>query len=51
MKDRKGKKFRVLADEEKQAGIHKEYLEQVKCCHDTGLQRNNDEEWLHSLEQ
>ena len=40
----KAKKFRELADEEKQAGIHgqwqqespaREYLEQVKCCHDT----------------
>ena len=40
----KAKKFRQLADEEKQAGTHgqwlqespaKEYLEQVKCCHDT----------------
>ena len=38
------KKFRQLANEEKQAGIQgqwqqespaKEYLEQVKCCHDT----------------
>ena len=38
------KRFRKLADEEKQAGIQgqwqqespaKEYLEQVKCCHDT----------------
>ena len=38
------KRFRELADEEKQAGIQgqwqqespaKEYLEQVKCCHDT----------------
>ena len=40
----KAKKFRQLADEEKQAGIQgqwrqespaKEYLEQVKCCADT----------------
>ena len=40
----KAKKFRQLADEEKQAGIQgqwqqespaREYLEQVKCCHDT----------------
>ena len=40
----KAKKYRQLADEEKQAGIQgqwqqespaKEYLEQVKCCHDT----------------
>ena len=40
----KAKKFRQLADEEKQAGIQgqwqqespaKEHLEQVKCCHDT----------------
>ena len=40
----RAKKFRQLADEEKQAGIQgqwqqespaKEYLEQVKCCHDT----------------
>ena len=38
------KRFRELADEEKQAGIQgqwqqespaREYLEQVKCCHDT----------------
>ena len=38
------KRFRVLADEEKQAGIQgqwqqespaREYLVQVKCCHDT----------------
>ena len=47
------KRFRELADEEKQAGIQgqwqqespaNEYWEQVKCCHDTGLQRTNDEE-------
>ena len=40
----KGKKFRQLADEERQTGIQgqwqqespaREYLEQVKCCHDT----------------
>ena len=40
----KAKKFRQLADEEKQAGIQgqwqqespaREFLEQVKCCHDT----------------
>ena len=40
----KAKKFRQLAAEEKQAGIQgqwqqespaREYLEQVKCCHDT----------------
>ena len=40
----KAKKFRQLADEERQAGIQgqcqqespaREYLEQVKCCHDT----------------
>ena len=40
----KAKKYRQLADEEKQAGIQgqwqqespaKEYLQQVKCCHDT----------------
>ena len=40
----KAKKYRQLADEEKQAGIRgqwqqessaREYLEQVKCCHDT----------------
>ena len=40
----RAKKFRQLADEEKQAGTQgqwqqespaKEYLEQVKCCHDT----------------
>ena len=40
----KAKRFRALADEEKQAGIPgqwqqespaREYLEQVKCCHDT----------------
>ena len=40
----KAKKFRQLADQEKQAGIQgqwqqespaREYLEQVKCCHDT----------------
>ena len=40
----KAKKYRQLADEEKQAGIQgqweqespaREYLEQVKCCHDT----------------
>ena len=40
----KAKKFRELADEEKEAGTQgqwqqespaKEYLEQVKCCHDT----------------
>ena len=44
MKDRRRRKFRQLADEEKQAGTQgqwqqespaKEYLEQVKCCHDT----------------
>ena len=38
------KRFRELADEEKQAGIQgqwqqespaREYLEQVRCCHDT----------------
>ena len=40
----KVKKFRLLADKERQAGIQgqwqqeppaREYLEQVKCCHDT----------------
>ena len=40
----KASKYRQLADEEKQAGIQgqwqqespaREYLEQVKCCHDT----------------
>ena len=40
----KAKKFRQLADEERQAGIRgqwqqeapaREYLEQVRCCHDT----------------
>ena len=40
----KAKRFRQLADEEKQAGTQgqwqrespaREYLEQVKCCHDT----------------
>ena len=41
---RRVKRFRELADEEKQAGVQgqwqqespaREYLEQVKCCHDT----------------
>ena len=45
VKDQKAKKYRQLADEEKQAGIQgqwqqespaRENLEQVKCCHDTG---------------
>ena len=57
------KKFRQLANEEKQAGIQgqwqqespaKEYLEQVKCCHDTdgnesmmkkGFTAINNETW------
>ena len=54
------KRYRELADEEKRAGIHgqwhqespaRENLEQVKCCHDTGLQRTDDEERLHRLEE
>ena len=55
----KAKKYRQLADEEKQAGIQgqwqqespaREYLEQVKCCHDR-LQRISDEERLHRLKK
>ena len=43
----KAKKFQQLADEEKQAGIQgqwppaREYLEQVKCCHDTDCNEKN----------
>ena len=54
------KRFRELADEEKQAGIQgqwqqkspaREYLDQVNCCNDTDCKRTNDEERLHRLEE
>ena len=54
----KAKKFRQLADEEKQAGIQgqwqqespaREYLEQVKCCHDTDCNESMMKKRLHRL--
>ena len=54
------KRFRELAEEERQAGIQgqwqhespaREYLEQVKCCHDTDCTERVDEERLHRPER
>ena len=56
----KAKRFRQLADEEEQAGIQgqwqqespaKEYLEQVKCCHDTDCNEPMMNKRLRRLEE
>ena len=56
----KAKKFRQLADEERQAGIQgqrqqespaRKHLEPVKCCHDAYCNESNDEERLRRPEE